>query len=144
MQKTLHANPALSFDAWRTLCLQHFLPLAPDLMLSAQTAAARGSSATPGVKPSMATLKTPLLLTAREEGSGRRKGEDRGTLWRGKTVVDTNQDVTTTILPGVCSIREEDAVKGTSQGVPDAGSLLGREEGAGLLRAQTGQGEVGA
>lgn len=109
-------------------------------MLSAQVTAARGSSATPGVKSSKATLKT-LPVTG---GSRRRKEEDRGTLQRGKNVVDMSQDVATTILAGVCCIREEDADKGTSQGVPDTVSLLGRGEGAGLLRAQAGQGEGGA
>lgn len=55
-----------------------------------------------------------------------------------------SQDVATTILAGVCCIREKDADKGTSQGVPDTVSLLGRGEGAGLLRGQAGQGEGGA
>lgn len=56
--------------------------------------------------------------------------------------VEHGQDVATTILPGVCCIREKDTDKGTSQHVPSAGSLVGRGEGAGLLTAQAGQGEV--
>lgn len=59
-------------------------------------------------------------------------------------MVNISQDVATVILAGVCCIREVNADKGTSRGVPGAVSVLGRGEGTGLLRAQAGQGEVAA
>lgn len=45
---------------------------------------------------------------------------------QGQSVVEISQVMAATILAGVCCIREEDADKGTSQGVPSTGSLLGR------------------
>lgn len=89
-------------------------------MLSAQVAGAGGTSVTPG-----SSQAKPLWKPGGEQGQGRGRDTQKHHV-EGQSVVEMRQVMAATILAGVCCIREEDADKRTSQGVPSTGSLLGR------------------